>query len=133
MVWLEDVKVLVVDDDKTSVDLAKLYLDRMWVDKSNITMSDDLLSCVEMAKKGLFDLILMDIKIWGAPRAGVAATELIRAKMNGDSPRIIAYSADVFATKEEGIREKFDWIIVKPVKLHTFRETILGVLEKKAK
>jgi CheY-like chemotaxis protein len=127
MNWVENMKILLVDDDEFSMKLAKTYLDNMWFDTENIVMTDDLLRAIELAKKDIFDIILMDIRIrW--PRGGVLATQQIRKNLNWSSPKIISYSADIFAIQETEIKKLFDWSITKPVNIENFKENILKIL-----
>lgn len=128
MGWLEKVRVLISDDHDHSVILAKNILEKMWIDEKNIVITKNWLDAVKKAKEELFHIIIMDIKMplmdW------VLATHEIKTYYNGDSPKIIAYTADVFYLKREWI-DIMDGIMVKPVYKEHFQKMILEVLDEK--
>jgi len=123
---LEETKVLVVDDDNISCNIAKLYLERTWVKSENIVIAHDWNTAVDLAKKQLFDVILMDIRMpW---KTWIDATKEIRTHYNWDSPKIIAYTADVFAANDIANKELFDAFIVKPINKENFQKPIFEAL-----
>lgn len=126
---LEDKKILIVDDDASSYSLAKIYLTKMWIDKRNISFAGDGLSAIEIVKKELFDLVLMDIELpwinW------VETSQTIKSRYNWNSPKLIAYTANVYFDREKVMKELFDAIIIKPVTKEKFEGKILAVLHMK--
>ncbi|MFK7922140.1 MAG: response regulator [Bacteroidia bacterium] len=95
LVSLKGLKVLLVEDNRVNVMVAKRFLEK-W--KVQVQVAEDGLIATEMVREQEFDLILMDLNM--PVMGGLEATEVIRAT-NNDIP-IIALTAD--ATSE--IREK---------------------------
>ncbi|MFZ2151158.1 MAG: response regulator [Candidatus Absconditicoccaceae bacterium] len=124
---LEDIKILLADDDNLSCDIAKLYLKKIGIKSENIVIVNDGSAAIDVSKKQLFDLILMDIRMPG--KSGIDATKEIRAHYNGNSPKIVAYSGDVFAANNIVNRELFDAFIIKPINKEIFQNPIFEVLE----
>ena len=128
---LEDKKVLIVDDDNSSRILADVYLRHTWIDKKNISFARDGLSAIKMLEKELFDVIIMDIYLpW---ISWIETSQMIKDSYNWGSPRLVAYTADMFFDRKEAMKELFDAIIIKPVAQWEFTEKILPVLHIKDK
>ena len=126
---MKDKKILVVDDDKDSVHLAELFLDGMWISKENIVVARDWIEAVEKVKAELFDVVIMDIKM---PRMnGIQATQEIKAHHNWNSPKFVAYTADIQHAKYQWI-EEMHWVMLKPVLKENFQKAILDALVAKA-
>lgn len=126
MKWLEETKVLIVDNDNLSCDVAKIHLEKAWVKRKNIIIAHDWNTAVDLAKKQLFDLILMDIRMpW---KTWIDATKEIRSHYNWNSPKIVAYTADVFAANDIANKELFDAFIVKPINREIFQKPIFEAL-----
>lgn len=128
MEWLEDIKVLIADDHDHSIILAKNILEKMWIDEKNIFITTNWLDTVKKAKEELFDIIIMDLSM--PLMSWVEAAVSIKAHHNGNSPKIIAYTADVYFSKSKWI-EIMDGIMVKPVYKEPFQKMILEVLDEK--
>lgn len=128
MEWLKNKKVLIVDDDASSVFLAKAHLKDMWINKECIFVARNWSQALEMAKKELLDIIIMDVSMpimdW------IEATKKIKTHHNGNSPKIIAYTANENCSKHEWIGI-MDGIMVKPVFREPFQKMILEVLDEK--
>ncbi|HMU42546.1 MAG TPA: response regulator [Ignavibacteriaceae bacterium] len=82
------IKILVVEDDRTSQQLVKIYLYQKFV--VEIVGSGE--EAIESAKKNLYDLILMDINL-GKGKNGIQTSKEIRKLPEYVSIPIIAMTA----------------------------------------
>lgn len=129
MGWLENTKVLVADDDKLSVDLAKCYLTDMWISNENIDVANNGNEAVNKTKKNLFDVVIMDIRMpW---MTGIQATQEIKDHHNGNSPIVIAYTASASDVNKPEFNI-MDGIMVKPIWKEDFQKMLLNALISKA-
>lgn len=125
MNWLEDKKILIADDDEYSWEIARIFLESLWIKKENIFVVENWNKAIELTKKEIFDLILMDISMPGLD--WIETSKKIKAKYNGNSPKIIAYTANQYLKRDNGI-EIMDDIMIKPIEIETFKKQILDVL-----
>ncbi len=122
MNWVENIKILLADDDDVSCNIAKIFLVKNWIKSENIVTVHNWNQAVNVAKEQLFDLILMDIKMpW---KTWIDATKEIRNHHNWNSPKIVAYSADLITYYDIINRELFDAFIIKPVNKESFQDSI---------
>jgi len=125
METMKDYKVLVADDDKLSVDLAKCYLTDMWISNENIDVANNGNEAVTKATKNLFDVVIMDIRMsW---KTGIEATQEIKDHHNGNSPTVIAYTASASDINKPEFKI-MDGIMVKPISKVDFQKMILNAL-----
>jgi signal transduction histidine kinase/CheY-like chemotaxis protein/HPt (histidine-containing phosphotransfer) domain-containing protein len=115
-------RVLVVDDAAENRELASLVLSQqgLWVEEA-----DDGRVAVEMAKKGGFDLILMDMQM--PVMDGYAATRAIRAA--GIKVPIVALTANAMRGFEADMREAgCDLFLTKPIDIDVLIGAVASVL-----
>lgn len=120
---LSDKSVLLVEDSKTAQILCSSLLKKLWIAKYDLAANWQ--EAVDMAKKKLYDIILMDIQM--PLMDGIEATDKIRKLEKWTHPKIIAYTAydDNFQ-----IGESFDWKIQKPTNILNFNKIIYDVLSQ---
>jgi CheY-like chemotaxis protein len=82
------VKILVVEDDRASQQLIKIYLDQ----KFTFEIVDSGEEAIKSAKKNLYDLILMDINL-GKGKNGIQTSKEIRKLSEYVSIPIVAMTA----------------------------------------
>jgi len=117
-------RVLVVDDNEATLEMARFLLTR-----AGMTVATALDSASALAQVAPFapDLVLMDIQLPGID--GLALTQQLRSQPSPRPLVIIAFTA--FAMK--GDREKFvaagcDGYIAKPIDVTTFAEQVRVLL-----
>lgn len=121
----EGKRVLIVDDDPGSCYLAKHHLEEVWIREENIVIANDWLQALEIGKKELFDLIIMDIKLpW---MDGIQVSQEIKDHHEPKTPKIIATTALIDSDKMEWI-EVMDSVLIKPINWDNFSEKILQAL-----
>lgn len=132
MNWIENKegiaskKVLVVDRDDTNSMLAEKFLELTWIPKENIVLAKNWAEAVELAKNELFDVILMETALpW---MNAVEVSQEIRAQHTSNSPKIVAYTANAFITRDLQATEAFDGIMIKPINRENFSAKILEIL-----
>lgn len=122
-------KVLLVDDNKINIDIAKKLLKGY-----NFTI-DGCLSgkeCLDLIKNGKqYDLIFVDIMMPGMD--GIELFKLLKQEANFNG-KIIALTADALeGAKEKYIGIGFDGYIPKPIDKNLLNEVITDVLKEKMK
>jgi len=115
MNWLENKKVLVVDDTTICNELTVWQLKSMWIPNNNITVVTNWLDAVEAVRNAtswkMFDIILMDIKMpW---MNGIQTANQILA-LCWDKPPIVALTANRYAL-DDPEAEVFSKMTLKPV------------------
>jgi len=103
--------IMVVEDEPLSMRLA---VDLLGMNGFNVSSCIDGYSAVEMLKKEIPDLILLDINL---PKInGFEVHRIIRQDHRLDKVKVIAFSASVMREDEERIRAAgFDDFIPKPI------------------
>ncbi len=121
------IKILVVEDDRTSQQLIKIYLDQ----KFAVEIVNSGEEAIESAKKNLYDLILMDINL-GQGKNGIQTSMEIRKLSEYISIPIVAVTAfekseivDFFSSNG------MDLYLEKPYLRHHLLEVIDKGLQQK--
>ncbi|MBK6915206.1 MAG: response regulator [Ignavibacteriales bacterium] len=121
------IKILVVEDDRTSQQLIKIYLDQ----KFAVEIVNSGEEAIESAKKNLYDLILMDINL-GQGKNGIQTSMEIRKLSEYISIPIVAMTAfekseivDFFSSNG------MDLYLEKPYLRHHLLEVIDKGLQQK--
>jgi len=115
--------VLIVDDLKLNRRLASASLDRLGVEYA---MAENGLVAVELAKRHVFDLILMDVAM--PELNGHDATRRIREWEAGVGRHslIVGLSANVdFEDRQAGLEAGMDDYLCKPITLEGIRAALL--------
>jgi two-component system, sensor histidine kinase len=110
--WLDELRVLVVEDNATNRMVASRLLQSLG---AVVETAADGLMGVQAAAQGAFDLILMDVQMPGID--GLEAARRIRAMGGtvGATP-IIALTANVLAHQQESYRQAgMDGVVGKPI------------------
>jgi signal transduction histidine kinase len=101
--------ILVAEDSKDNQTLLTRYLHPTGID---ISIADDGLEAVELARKGKYDLVLMDIQMPNMD--GFEATENLRAE--GFAGKIVALTAHALKPeRERAMASGFNGYLVKPI------------------
>lgn len=121
------IKILVVEDDRTSQQLIKIYLDQ----KFAVEIVNSGEEAIKSAKKNLYDLILMDINL-GQGKNGIQTSMEIRKLSEYISIPIVAVTAfekseivDFFSSNG------MDLYLEKPYLRHHLLEVIDKGLQQK--
>lgn len=116
-------RVLVAEDNVTNQKVINLMLRRLGISP---TIVPNGLLAVEIVKREVFDLVLMDIQM--AVMDGLAAARAMRAHFgSGSRPEIIALTANAFKEDREAcFSAGMDGYLVKPITL----ERLKSVVEK---
>jgi len=123
------VRVLVVDDHPINREVASLVLTAAGCE---VSTCDDGAAAVEAARRGTWDMILMDIHMPGMD--GYSAARAIRA-LKGEASRtpIVAMTADVTAQDVARCREAgMDGHVGKPINRTALLQTMNAVLTERA-
>ena len=122
---LENVKVLIVEDNKINQMITKKILEK---NKMICDVADNGEDAIEMVKKNTYNLILMDIHMPGI--SGIVATQKIR-EFNKNIPILALTAVTIEDNLDEFYRAGFNEIIPKPFKPEEFFEKIYRALFKK--
>jgi signal transduction histidine kinase/CheY-like chemotaxis protein len=115
-------RVLIVEDDRVNQHVIRLMLENLGL---QITVIDNGESAVELATRGLWDVVLMDCQMPGMD--GYEATQRIRARLNGRRLPIIALTANAMAEDRAACTTAgMDDFLAKPVR----RAELHACLEK---
>jgi two-component system, cell cycle response regulator DivK len=118
--------ILVVEDNELNM---KLFNDLLEAHNYRVVQTRDGLSALELARKHMPDLILMDIQL--PEVSGIEVTKWL--KEDDDLKRIPVIAVTAFAMKgdEQKIREGgCEAYISKPISVVNFLQTIDGFLKK---
>ena len=114
--------VLVVEDNETNQLLMTTILERMKVDYA---VAKNGREAVQAAKKGQYDLILMDIQM--PVMDGLTATEKIRKIQTIEQPTIVALTANAMSgDREKCLAIGMDAYLTKPIKRKDLKKLISG-------
>ena len=100
-------RILVVDDDKATVDLVRLYLER---DKYQVTVAYDGNTALDLAGRGNFDLVVLDWMLPGVD--GLTVCEQLRA--SSEVPVIMLTARVQESDKLLGLTSGADDYLTKP-------------------
>ncbi|MBT8244663.1 MAG: response regulator [Winogradskyella sp.] len=124
---LDDIKILVVEDNKINQMITKKILTKMGLICDIVDNGEE---AVEMVKKTTYNVVLMDIHMPGI--SGFEATKRIR--IFNKELTIFALTAVTLEDKMHEFDEAgFDDIISKPFKQETFEKKLYTALSKKIK
>lgn len=123
--FLENKKVLVVEDNKINQMITKKILEK---NKMVCDVADNGMDAVKLVKENEYDIILMDIHMPGI--SGIEATQDIR-KFNKGLPIIALTAVTIDENLDDFYRAGFNEIIPKPFKTEEFFEKIYRTLENK--
>jgi len=116
--YLENKKVLVVEDNKINQMITKKILEK---NKLTCMVADNGMDAVTLVKENNFDIVLMDIHMPGI--SGIEATQKIR-EFNKELPIIALTAVTIDENLDEFYRAGFNEIIPKPFKTEEFFEKI---------
>jgi two-component system, sensor histidine kinase and response regulator len=124
-----DARILVADDNRINQELATELL--RLVDLQ-VEVADNGRVAVDMARRGAYDLILMDMQM--PEMDGLEATRLIRAVPELDATPIVAMTASAFgADRDACLAAGMNDHIGKPVNPATLYESLLRWLDESRK
>ncbi len=126
-VALENMKILVVEDNKINQMITKKILEK---NKMICSVSDNGTDAVTMVKDNHFDVILMDIHMPGI--SGIVATQKIR-EFNKEIPILALTAVSIDDNLDDFYKAGFNEIIPKPFKPEEFFEKIYRTLKNKQK
>ena len=118
-------KILIVDDDRTTALIEKLYLEKLGYQISKIVANGE--QAIEMTGKLKPDLVLMDIKL-GKGMDGIDAGEVINKEFGIPVVLVTAYTDE--ALLERAMLTKFAGYINKPIREKDLLATIEIALSK---
>ncbi len=122
---LKDIKVLIVDDNLTTLLIMKRYVESFGLSAETAESAEEALEKYSQTKEGeRFGLILMDIRMGGID--GITASEKIINDTRQVSPPIIVITAygheqEIYRAKEAGVKT----ILVKPVRASMLYSAIM--------
>jgi PAS domain S-box-containing protein len=118
---LGDLRVLLVEDNETNLQVARELLEKAGLD---VTVATNGLEAVELAATERFDGILMDLQM--PVMDGLTATKEIRKGPTRPDLPILAMTANALATvREECLIAGMNGHIAKPIKPATLYETLV--------
>lgn len=113
--WLPDVKVLLVDDDEVSLEVAEKTLEKFEIKVDTATSG---VAALDMVLNGEYDVVFMDVSM--PVMSGIDAMKEIR-ELNGEGYEylpIIAMDTDAIEENKEGLLEAgFTDSLLKPIEL----------------
>jgi two-component system, cell cycle response regulator DivK len=120
--------VLVVEDNELNM---KLFNDLLEAHGHRVVQTRDGLSALDMARKHMPDLILMDIQL--PEVSGIEVTKWLKEDDELRHIPVIAVTAFAMKGDEQKIREGgCEAYISKPISVMSFLQTIDGFLKKKS-
>ena len=122
------VHLLLAEDNETNQDLARRILARVGI---TLDVAPDGLAAVEMARRGDYAAVLMDVQMPGID--GLEATRRIRAERAGKPLPIIAMTANAMqGDAEKCLAAGMDDYVSKPINRQTLFETLRRWLPSRA-
>ncbi|ESU26399.1 signal transduction histidine kinase [Flavobacterium limnosediminis JC2902] len=122
--WLEDKKILLVEDNKINQMITQKMLERKKMHCHIIENGED---AVEHMRQNTYDLVLMDVHLPGIN--GTIATELIR-KFNQDTPIVALTAISLDENKEMLLSFGMNDVITKPFDPEKFYEVIATTIHQ---
>lgn len=121
---LNNVKALIVDDDRQALDYTALVLQRIGVEYETARSGDEALAIMQTAKEAGhgFDICFVDWKMPGMD--GIDVTRQIREKYDSDTVIIIMSAYDPNEIEDEALKAGVDLFVPKPI----FQSTVFNVL-----
>jgi PAS domain S-box-containing protein len=118
-------RLLLVEDEPINREVAAVLIDETGL---IVTLAEDGLIAVDLVANGTYDLVLMDMQM---PRmGGLEATRKIRQLPNGQSLRIIAMTANAFASdRVDCMAAGMDDFLSKPIEPDLLFVTLLKWLD----
>ncbi|MEP7263168.1 MAG: ATP-binding protein, partial [Bacteroidota bacterium] len=113
---LKGIRILLAEDNEYNQEVAVLSLHRM-VDDLKIDIAEDGMQVLELLKKNIYDVILMDVQMPGMD--GYEATKAIRNDFDADKKNIPIIALTASATREEinaGFDAGMNAYVAKPFK-----------------
>ena len=119
--------ILIVDDSRLNLDLAKDILQSSGYETSEIECGEDL---PRQLAKQLPDLVLMDIQLPGM--SGFECLKFLRADERYAAIPVIAFTASVMQEDKQAIiAAGFNGLIEKPIGFKEFLTTIASTLKNR--
>jgi two-component system cell cycle response regulator DivK len=119
--------ILIVDDSRLNLDLAKDILQSSGYETSEIECGEDL---PRQLAKQLPDLVLMDIQLPGM--SGFECLKFLRADERYAAIPVIAFTASVMQEDKQAIMAAgFNGLIEKPIGFKEFLTTIASTLKNR--
>ena len=125
-------KVLLVDDNKISVDVTRTVLEQAGVRVDTANTGEEAIELFLKSKEGEYSLIFMDINMYGMN--GYETTQKIRRMNRKDAQTVLifAVSADIQSTyKEKALEAGMNGCICKPFSYHDILKQMHRLLEEK--
>ncbi len=118
-------KILYVEDDTINALILKKLLGK----KYEITVAIDTTTCLEIIKKEIFDLILMDINLGNERMEGLELMKRIKQIPQYSDIKIVAVTGLSLAEEQtQLLKEGFDAFLLKPVDEFTLKDTVQNLL-----
>lgn len=125
-------KVLLVDDNKISVDVTRTVLEQAGVRVDTANTGEEAIELFLKSKEGEYSLIFMDINMYGMN--GYETTQKIRRMNRKDAQTVLifAVSADIQGTyREKALEAGMNGCICKPFSYHDILKQMHWLLEEK--
>ena len=117
-------KILIVDDNQMNLELAS---DLLEVNGYQVLQAEDAKTGIDIAKKEIPDLILMDVQLPGMD--GIQATNILKKDVKTRDIPVVALTAHAMKGDEDRILETgCTGYISKPIDTRKFPETVAGFL-----
>ncbi len=129
----QSLRVLVVDDNRSSRELLKLYLTTMGCQAATAATGEEAITLLEAASDAPYELVLMD---WNMPGLnGLETIKKIRQHTHlPQQPMVVMVSAYGREILVEQTRElKLEFFLTKPVTSSSLFDTLMQVLGKRDK
>ena len=125
-------KVLLVDDNKISVDVTRTVLEQAGVRVDTANTGEEAIELFLRSKEGEYSFIFMDINMYGMN--GYETTQKIRRMNRKDAKTVLifAVSADIQDTyKEKALKVGMNGCICKPFSYNVILKQMHRLLEEK--
>lgn len=124
---MEKPQILIVDDDKASRDITRLFLREL----CNIDVAEDGATAIRMAGEKKYEAILMDIGL-GREMSGLEATKKIRKLEGCEEIPVVAVTAYAMkGDKEEFLKAGCTHYLSKPFESNTIKSLMKEILSLK--